>query len=373
MVRKSILLTAAGIILVLAGCAPSTDSDEAADVPVRVISAEKARVEKVLKYNGDIKAEYKVRVFSKVPDRITSFFVDAGDVVAKGDNIAEIKATQLEQGVRQAKAGLTAATSRLANMKLEFERAKRLFEENAMSRQQYDAIQTQYEAAAAQQEQAEAALKSAKSTLTDAVVTAPISGIIGQRFFEDGDMAAPSQPLVTIVQVENVKMVFDVAEEDLGKIKKGQQSSVSVGSYAERTFQGTIHKISPVLDPVTRMATVEVLVPNEKKLLKPGMYANVSVLTGIIDDKIALPRYAVLESTNMKTVAGEDVVYTDYYVFTVNDSSRAVQKKLDVAYVNHRNIAVNEGVTLGEPIVVEGQNNLRDGTPVIVISKEEGE
>lgn len=349
---------------------PTADKNDVSDkVPVKVQTVKLGRVVQSIDYNGDIKAEFEVKVFSKIPDRIEELYVDEGDFVNKGDPIAKIFAATIEQGVRQAEARLAAAKAQESNLLLEYDRAKRLSKENAMSKQQYDTIEAQYQSTQAQVEQAEAALASIKSQLQDATVTAPISGIIGQRFYEAGDMAAPQLPIVTIVQMDRVKIHFNVTESDLGKLKIGQEAQVKVESYPEQIFKGKVSKISPVLDPLTRMAKVEVLVDNRNKKLKPGMFARVTVITGVLKDVIAIPRYPTIERTSLKKINGQNIVVKNYSVFVVNEGV-AHQRDLKVEYVNHDKIAVRSGLQVGDKIVVEGQNNLRDGMPVNVV--EEG-
>ncbi len=348
-------------------------SEEQNAVPVEVVDIGLGEVKQSLTFHGDIRAEVEVKVFAKIPDRIEAFFVDDGDRVQKGDPIARVLATTIEQTVLQAEAGLTAAKAQEANMKVEYERAKRLNRENAMSTQQYDAIETQYEAASAQVTQAEAALNTARTQLKDATVTAPISGIIGKRYYEVGDMASPTMPIVSIVQMNRVKIAVDATEEDLGRLSVGQKAEVQVRSYPDEVFVGQVQKISPILDPTTRLAEVEVLIPNPEQKLKPGMYAEAEITTGILEDVLVVPRYSVIESTSMESVNGDDRVVKNYFIFVVNDSSRAEQRRLDVDYVNYKQIAVRSGIALGEKLVVSGQNNLRDGLPVDIVQGGEGE
>ena len=374
MKQKSILLLILLVLSLTIGCSKSgSDETEKVQIPVAVQTVAKGDVVQSLSFNGDIHAEYDVKVFSKIPDRIETFFVDVGDVVTKGQPIAKIAATAIEQATRQAEAGLVAAKAQDANMRVEYERSKRLFNEKALSQQQFDAIETQYEATSAQVEQAEAAYAAAKSQLSDATITSPISGIIGMRNYEAGDMAAPSLPVVSVVQMDRVKTLFNATEGDLGKLEVGQKATLTVRSYPDIEFEGKVVKISPILDPVTRMAEIEVLVPNPDKKLKPGMYANVVITTGILTDVIVVPSYAVIESTSMVKENSRDKVIKNYFVYVVNDSSQAEQRKLSVDYVNHKNIAVSSGVSVGEKLVVSGQNNLRDGVGVLLADEEETE
>lgn len=362
------------LALLVGGCSrPNSNAGEAEiKVPVDVMTVKLGEVVQSLNYNGDIKAEYEVKVFSKIPDRIEKFFVDLGDEVKRGQPIARVISPTIEQAVRQAEAGLLAIRAQEANLKAEFDRAERLKREHAMSEQQYDAINTQYQAVQAQVEQGEAAVKTTKSQLDDATITAPITGIIGNRYFDAGDMATPGMPLVSIVQMDRVKITFSATEEDLGRLDVGQETIVKVKTYMDRKFIGKVFKISPVLDPFTRMAEVEVLIDNTERLLKPGMYAQVEVITGIIEKVIVVPRNVVIESTTLEKLNGVDQVIKNYYVFVV-DSNRAYQKKLEVQYANHISLAINSGIKIGEQLVIAGQNNLREGMLVAIAKKEENQ
>lgn len=372
MKRTFVTLTFLTIIALLAGCASNkNETEEQTKIPVTVTPVKLGTVVQSLTYHGDIEAEFAVKVFSKIPDRIQEFYVDDGDVVTKGQPIAKIFATTIEQGVNQAQAGVTALKAQETNLRVEYERADRLYKEGAMSKQQYDTIETQYKAIQAQVQQAEAALASANSSLADATISAPITGIIGKRYMEVGDMATPGFPVVEIVQMKNVKITFDVTETDLGKIKIGQNAFIKVRSYPDQTFEGNVVEISPILDPLTRMAEIEVMINNADGELKAGMFAEVTVVTGFLENVVSVPRYATIENTSLKRVEGKDEVVKKYSVFVVEDG-KAINRELDVNYVNHKSIAVNSGIKVGEQLVIEGQNNLRDSVAVAVMQEESG-
>jgi len=357
--------------LIITACSDSKDDSEGAGekIPVEVSSAHRQTVNRLLGYDGDVEAEFEIHVFSRVPDRIEKFLVDVGDRVRQGAMIARVRATTIEQAVRQAEAALAAARAQEANVRLEYERSQRLFRENALSQQQLDAIKTQFEAVAAQREQSEAMLKSARSQLNDALITAPISGIIATRSYEDGDMASPAQPLVTIVQMDRVKVSFNVAESDVGLLKRKQPAEVRVKSYPDRLFTGTVAEISPVLDRLTRMARVEVVLDNPGHLLKPGMFARVDVRVGTVDNVIVVPLHATIESSSLEQQNGKDVVVKNYSIYVVQGDS-AVKRHLGVAYVGHASLAVSSGLSEGERYVTVGQNTLRDGARIVVVGSE---
>ena len=370
MKQIAVVLIAVLASALLISCSQSnSEVEEETKIPVTVAAVERGDVEQSLTYQGDIQAEVAVKVFSKIPDRIEAFYVDDGDVVRKGQRLAKIFATTIEQGMRQADAGVNALKAQEANLQVEYERSERLYKEGAMSKQQFETIETQYKAIRAQVRQAEAGLASAKSTYDDATVTAPISGIIGKRYLEVGDMASPGMPLVEIVQKDRVKIKFDVTEIDLGKLELGQTAKVKVKSYPDKTFEGKVTEISPILDPMTRMASVEVIVDNASDELKPGMFADVTVITGVLKNIINVPRFATIENTSLKRVAGQDQVVKKYLVYVV-ENGQAMQRELAVNYINHMNIAVDGGISIGDSLVIEGQNNLRDSVAVSIIKKE---
>jgi len=356
----------------ISGCQRGAQDTEEVSLSVAVQTVSRGTVRQYLNFNGDIKAALDVKVFSKVPDRIEAYFVDEGDLVRKGDPIAKIASTTIEQAVRQAEAGLSGARAQKANMKSEYERAVRLRQEDAMSQQQFETLKTQYEAVTAQVSQAEAALVMARSQYKDATITSPIAGVIGKRYFEAGDMANPAVPVVSVVQMDQVKIEVEATESDLGRLASGQHAEVRVSAYPD-VFTGRVVRISPILDPLTRMATVEVLVPNRDHRLKPGMYAEVEITTGLIENTLVVPRHAAIESTSLQSRDGRDRVVRNYFVYVVDDSMRARQKQLEIDYVNHAVIAAGGGIRTGERLVVSGQNNLRDGMPVFIPAMEEAE
>jgi RND family efflux transporter MFP subunit len=370
-IKRAVIILSSSLMILHCNSGKTDNDENSVKVPVEVQTVQPGNLVQSIFYGGDIFAEFEVDVFSKIPDRIEKYFVDEGDYIKKGAPIARIIATTIEQAARQSEAAVIAAKAQEANLRVEYERAQRLYRESAMSQQQFDLIKTQYEANKAQVEQAEAALTSARSQFKDATVSAPISGIIGKRYFESGDMANMMHPLVKIVQMDRLKIIVNAIEDDLGKVAVGQEAKITVRSFPDRIFIGKVTKISPILDPLTRMADVEIMLDNKDHSLKPGMYAEVEIIFGIMENVITVPRFATIESTTMETVEGKDQVIKNYYVYLVR-KGKAVQTKLDITYFNHKNIAVSSAVVDGDSLVIAGQNNLRDGMAVRIV-KERGE
>jgi len=373
--QKKILLLLVIISLSLAlfsNCSnkANTNEDEAIKIPVETIMVGRKTVTKEVQYTGDVKAEQEVKVFSKIPDRILSFEKDEGDFVHKGEIIAKIEATKIEQAVIQAKAAVVSAKAQLVNLESEYQRAQRLIKENAMSQQQFDGVKTQYEATQALVDQAVAAQVQAESQLADANVTAPISGIIGNRYYEQGDMATGPFPLVTVVQMNKVKVEVNAPEQDFGQLKIGQIANLRVLSYPDETFAGEILKISPVLDPITRMGKIEILVNNENKKLKPGMFAEVQICVNTMENVLTVPKYAVIENTELKRINGVDVAVVNSHVFVENNGI-AYLRDIEISYTNGVVAVVASGIEQDENLIIIGQQSLKDSAKVKVLNQGE--
>ena len=293
-ISLAVLISLSFLLFFNCGKDANTNEDEVIKIPVETQKVNLKTVTKEVKYTGDVKAQQEVKVFSKIPDRILSFEKDEGDYVNEGDVIAKIEATKIEQAVIQAKAAVVSAKAQLVNLESEYQRAQRLKKENAMSQQQFDGVKTQYEATQALVEQAVAAQVQAESQLADANITAPISGVIGNRYYEQGDLATGPFPLVTVVQMNKVKVEVNAPEQDFGQLRIGQVANLHVLSYPGETFAGKINKISPVLDPITRMGKIEILVNNKDRRLKPGMFAEVQICVNTMENVLAVPKHAVI-------------------------------------------------------------------------------
>jgi len=134
--------------------------------------------------------------------------------------------------------------------------------------------------AKAQVQQAEAALELTKSRLEDCSIKAPISGIISERFADEGALAGPGQPLVSIVDISSVKIILHIGEEYLNKIPLTQKIVVTIENYVNQEFTPQEINISPTMDPRSRKIKVEVKIPNPDLKIKPGMFARVKLILG---------------------------------------------------------------------------------------------
>lgn len=372
---KTILIICISIFtLLLISCQDQgqagTNQAEEEKIPVYVTSVEKNNIENTVRYLGNIEGYNEVMVFSRVPNKITSLEADVNDWVEEGELLATVKNTQQTQAVKQAKAGLESARANYENVLTEWERTKRLYKENAISKSQYDAVKTQKQSAKSGVEQAEAALESAQEQLNDTYLKAPIAGIVSVRNYDIGDQTSPQQPAFRIVNMSKVKIKVDVVEEDHSKIKKGNRVYVDVKSYPDTVFTGEVEKVYPTIDLETRTATVEIVLDNQDKKLRSGMYATVNIVTEENQNTVVIPSYTIIEKTSRKHLGGElsnSEIVINRHVFVVNNSI-AQRRDIKAGIINDNFTEVIEGLNPGETLVTQGQYKLSDSAKVNIVT-----
>ena len=378
-------------LLLLPGCEPKkkTDKDEA--VPVEVTATIKRDLPRILSYSGDVKGEVEVRVFATVPDRIRRLYVDVGDRVRKGKLIALIEHTRLRLAVSQAKASLAAVRAQLAAAKVgvaggrvqftsarrEYRRILRLKRSGAVGEQQVDLSKARLDGASTQVRAAleqmnalraqiaalKAAVGQASSAKRNALVRAPISGIVGRRWVNEGDRALPQIPIVTLVKMDRVKVTIALTEKDLGRVRLGMEVRVKVEAY-KRRFKGTVSRIAPMLDPATRTAPLEILVANPKHLLKPGMFCKVAIHLGVKRGAVLMPIGALLNNSFGYSSAKHR---SDLQVLVLNSKDKVEFRKVTIGAETGSLVEVTSGLAPGEKVVVSGHNLYKKGLPVRVV------
>jgi multidrug efflux pump subunit AcrA (membrane-fusion protein) len=194
-----------------------------------------------------------------------------------------------------------------------------------------------------------------------AEVVAPVEGIVGWVFLDEGAGVSPPSPspqmgtpIFRIVNMDKVEVVINVIEKDLPRIKAGQTAEVRLDAYPDRDFSGSVSLVSPVVDPLTRSAQVEITVSNPGHLLKPGMYAQVSITTEKTKEAILIPSYAILEKGDQKVV------------FVVKQE-KAFSKSVETGDFGSDLIEVKAGLAPGDTLIVLGQHRVNDGDSIRIV------
>src|SRR3990167_7974011 len=242
------------------------------EMPVEVSKVFRGQIEDRLLLTGTIYPRAEVAVYSKFSGKLEKVNKDIGDRVRKGEVLAVVEHKDLSLQVEQAEASLSVAKASFEQARVNYEtaredleRMKNLFNEGTISRQQFDTAKNKFENTQAQLKLAvaqadnlqTASLNLAKDKLSDSHITAPISGIITLRNYDEGATVTNSSSSINnaIFKIENIDVVnalTNVAEIDLQKIKEGLESQIIVAAFPEMIFRGKVSKITPSLDTVTR-------------------------------------------------------------------------------------------------------------------------
>jgi len=194
-----------------------------------------------------------------------------------------------------------------------------------------------------------------------AEVEAPVEGIIGRVYLDKGAAVNPPNPspnmgtpLVRIVNMDSVKVVINVIEKDLPKIKTGQRAKIKVKAYSDRIFYGKVTLVSPVLNLLTRTAPVEIGIANPNHALKPGMFTEVEIIIGEKREVIQIPSYAVLEEGDRNKV------------FIIS-GVKAKEKEVTLGPLGSGMVEVKEGINPKDSLIISGQHSLKDGDLIRIV------
>ena len=193
---------------------------------------------------------------------------------------------------------------------------------------------------------------------TKAEVKSPIEGTVIRYYVDVGDSVIPQEPMpqepvLNIAYMDKVKIVVNVGEKDIAKLRKGEKVRVSVDAYPEENFLGRVVKVAPAVDPRSRKLKVELEIENKDHRLKPGMFADVEIIYNEHSNVLVVPRIAVLEKEG-RTI-----------LFTVDDDS-AKLREVKTGISDEEKIEIVEGLSEGESVVIEGNYGLTDGAKVEV-------
>jgi len=322
---------------------------------------------------GNLIGAATVEAVPKVAGRLESISVRLGDRVRRGQMMAKIEDRELLEQVRQAQASyeVSAATirQREADLRLaqtNLDRSKNLYERQLIPKQTFDDTEARYQAAAAQLDlakaqhsQADARLDELKINVANTVITSPVNGFIGKRTLDPGAWVTPNSALLSVVDISLVRLVANIIEKDLRRISAGQRADVEVDAFPSETFRGRIARISPVLDPATRTAQIEVEIENAQFRLKPGMYARVNFTVEQRSNTLVVPANALVDVQGTRGV------------FQPNGET-AKFKPVKVGLSDEKLVEVSEGLAEGDRIVTTGAAALREGDKIILPGQRQG-
>jgi len=287
--------------------------DKEPEIKFRTVNVSKGDIREIVTASGTVNAVTTVLVGTQVSGTIKHIYVDFNSQVKRDQLIARIDPAIFEAQVEQARANLLSARANLekadaalVDAKRTFDRTKELYQRNLIARSELDTAETNHETSKAQVEvakaqivQTEAALRLSGTNLRYTSIVSPVDGIVVSRNVDVGQTVAASfqtPTLFTIAQdLTKMQINTNVDEADIGKIKIGQPVEFNVDAYPEIIFNGKVWQIRIAPITVQNVVTYDVVIKmdNPELKLKPGMTANVSILTAVKKDILKIPNAAM--------------------------------------------------------------------------------
>jgi multidrug efflux pump subunit AcrA (membrane-fusion protein) len=381
-------------------------------IPVETVSVHRGSLERRLHMTGSIVAEATVDVFSKVSGILERLEVDQGDRVKAHQAVALVEREEEEGELQEDRAALDVLRAKWAQMETgarpeeiaqaeqlvrqakaswetsldDYQRLKNLKDRGFISQQHLDeamlkvtlseaehqsareklallrkgARQEDRDALLAQIRQAEATVRLAEMHLENTTIRAPLEGIISKRYVDRGALVGTSTPILRIVAMDRVKVIVQVVERELARLKSGATADINVDAYGDEVFTGTVTRISPTVDPESRTADVEVEAVNREHRLKPGMFARVDLTVERRDKALLLSKDSLLRESGSPRVF-------------VLDGGKAALKEVTLGLEGEQYVEVVRGLQEGEEVIIAGQYELKDGMAVNVVRRHESQ
>ncbi len=335
---RTIIYVAAAVMAVSCGNnnSKTAEQPQAAEVRlpnVTIMAASYKDVPQSDVYTANVEAYAKNNIAPQSPSRIQKIYVEVGDFVRAGQIVAKMDEVSLNQSKLS-----------MANDSLEYSRIKKLYEQGGVSKSDFDAMELKYNVTRSQYQ----------NLLENTILRSPVSGVITARNYDQGDMYGGS-PIYVVEQITPVKLYVGISEMDYTRVKKNDTVTLTADALPGKTFTGRIARIYPTIDAATHTFTAEVNVANSDRLLRPGMYARVTVNFGS-NHSIVVPDDCVVKQQG----SGVRSVFVLQADNTVKEIVVTLGRHFGTEY------EILSGVAEGDKVVVKGQASLKNGSKVNV-------
>ena len=310
---------------------------------------------------GTIEAVTSVTVGTQVSGIVNKLYVDYNSQVKKGQVIAELDKTNLLSELNTAKANLESAQSSLNYQSANLNRYQTLYKKGLVAADDYENALLTYRQAKEQVATAKESVQKAQTNLGYATITSPIDGTVVSKSVEEGQTVAASfstPELFTIAKdLTNMQVIADVDEADIGGVKEGNRVTFTVDAYPDDTFEGTVKQVRLEATTTNNVVTYEVVIsaPNADLKLKPGLTANVTIMTQERSGVLAVANKA-LRFTPTKETVGKDIKIVDCKgknkVWTLNGKTLTAHP-VTIGQSDGIHTEVIKGVKKGQKIVNE--------------------
>ena len=348
-------LVASGLLL---GCGGETPPERKAEeaVAVKAASVTLQALSEPVAYAGTVEPLERVRLSTKVMGWVERIYFEEGESVARGALLVKLHNREFAAKRARAEAAIAEASAHFENVQKNLQRIEALYRKQAATRKELDDLRAAFAGAQARKRAAEEMKKEVDELLKYTELRSHLAGVVSRKLLQEGDLASPGQAILEVENVEQMKVVAQVPERDVSRLEVGQAvqvvvPAVRVGSNGH-VFAGSIDKIVPAADPLSRQFAIHVRVPNANGRLKSGMFARVRV-TSEAGATLLVPDTALFRRGQLQGV------------FVVQDG-RARLRWVRTGRRQPGLVEILAGLQPGERVVVERAASLSDGRRVEV-------
>lgn len=342
----TMVLTALMAAFVLLGCQDQESmaiaentSPEVPAIPVSVEIVEPVTLRDVIFLPGETEASEDVKVAANTAGRVDWIGPREGQKVNKGDLLIKIDVSALKASLDHAEAAYKLAGDL-------YQRRLRLYDNKIIAREELDQSETQRTLALTDLEQI-------KVRYNHGFPRSPITGIVNHLYLDVGEYADIGKPIADIVNIDKIKINVRVPELDVRFVKKGQQTSVKIDAFPDRTLIGTVDFVSFKADPATKTFLVRSIIDNPDHDIRPGMIGRVAFVRRVISDAVAAPLFTLVDK------GGERIVF-------VEKDGVAESRTISIGVIEGDRVQITSGLNAGDHLIVKGQTEVEDGMKVIV-------
>ncbi len=338
---------------VLAGCSQEAPKPPAGAPPVMVGRAIAQDVVDRIEATGQLLAKAEATVAAQVSGEVTQIAADEGAAVTLGQIIVEIDPQRRQLELTDARASQAQMRAQRVEATREVKRAEQLATGGAGSKARLDEKKTRLELANAQLQAMAARVGLAERALADASVTAPFDGLVARRLVNVGEFVNAGQEMFSLVALDPIEVEFFLPEVDSSRVAVGQTVGVRVASQPGEVFQGEVSVVSPTIDTESRTRRAKAVIANRDGRLLPGSFAQVDLGVAERSGVILVPKEAVLLRSDGAVL------------FKLQPGGEhAMRVPVDAGAHRGDLVEIRGGVAAGDWVVVRGQSNLVDGSPV---------
>jgi multidrug efflux system membrane fusion protein len=330
-------------------------------VPVVAVQAEKGNIGVYVTGLGAITPINTVTVKSRVDGQLMSVHFKEGDLVKQGDTLIEIDPRPYQAVVKQTEGQLTRDQALLANAKVDQARYQTLLDQNAVPEQQLatqKALVTQYQGTV---ENDQGLLEAAKLNVTYCTITSPITGVVGLRLVDPGNIvhSTDSNGMIVITQIQPISVIFTVSEDQMApilqKMRAGQNLPVDAWDrqLKNKIASGTLATVDNEIDPTTGTLKLRALFNNENRALFPNQFVNARLLQQEKTGVTLLATAAIQRNTNAT------------YVYLIKPDNTVTVRNITIGTSEGDQSEIASGLAPGDKVVMTGVDKLQEGSKVL--------